>query len=340
MRYPKFLGKNQTIGACAPSFGCSENPYRARLNNAIKKFEAKGYSLKLSQSVYSLDHIRSASAQQRVKEFEDLYFDDNVHFIFSVGGGEVMNETMPYYNFEKIKRSTPKWFMGFSDNSWLAFALPTICDVAAIYGYNLPGFGSTVWHQSLSDCYNIITGTSLLQHNYDFYQLDDPKHTPGQELCTLNDIVPTCWKNLRGSDDVKMEGRLIGGCLDIMCSFPGTPFDNVKNFLEKYKNDGFVWFFESCDLNIISQLRSYWFLHQCGWFKYCKGIIIGRPYNRESAFGLTYEDILKEAFADDDFPIIYDADIGHLPPINTLITGSYVKIDLTNKKGTIETYLK
>ena len=46
-----------------------------------------------------------------------------------------------------------------------------------------------------------------------------------------------------------MEGRLIGGCMDVLTLFLGTEFDGVKAFAEKYQKDGILWFLEACDLN-------------------------------------------------------------------------------------------
>lgn len=44
-----------------------------------------------------------------------------------------MCEILPYIDFEKIRNSEPKWFLGYSDNTNLIFLLATLCDTAAIY---------------------------------------------------------------------------------------------------------------------------------------------------------------------------------------------------------------
>ena len=44
----------------------------------------------------------------------DSYLGDS-NAIISVGGGEVMNEILPYINFNKLKKAPHKFFMGFSD---------------------------------------------------------------------------------------------------------------------------------------------------------------------------------------------------------------------------------
>ena len=48
-----------------------------------------------------------------------------------------------------------------------------------------------------------------------------------------------------------MQGRLLGGCLDCLSNLAGTKYDKVAEFNEKYKEDGVIWFIESCDLSVM-----------------------------------------------------------------------------------------
>ena len=43
MRYPKFLGKRNTIGVCAPSFGCPDDPYYTIYIHGKKMFKKLGF---------------------------------------------------------------------------------------------------------------------------------------------------------------------------------------------------------------------------------------------------------------------------------------------------------
>ena len=66
--------------------------------------------------------------------------------------------------------------------------------------------------------------------------------------------------------------------MDCLVNFLGTEFDYVDEFNEKYKNDGIIWFLESCDLNVFAIRRAMWQMEKAGWFKYVKAFVIGRPY--------------------------------------------------------------
>ena len=88
--------------------------------------------------------------------------DDDVDVVISCAGGEVMCEMLPELNFNTISKLEPKWFMGYSDNTNLSFLLPTLCDVASIYGYHFPEFGMKQWHESVSDHYDLLMGKKLI----------------------------------------------------------------------------------------------------------------------------------------------------------------------------------
>ena len=95
MRYPEFLKPGGTIGLVAPSFGVSGFPYEDRFFYARKKFEDLGYRIVECGHLYGLKKGKSASARIRAREFTKMYLDDDIDFIVSVAGGELMMEILP-----------------------------------------------------------------------------------------------------------------------------------------------------------------------------------------------------------------------------------------------------
>lgn len=71
---------------------------------------------------------------------------------------KLMCEILDYIDFDKIKKSKPKWYMEYSDNSNFTFLLTTIAYVASIYGPCAPVFGMKPFHESLNDSINLLTG--------------------------------------------------------------------------------------------------------------------------------------------------------------------------------------
>ena len=339
MRYPDFLPENGTIGFIAPSFGCNIEPYRSAFKNALKKFHANGYLTKLGPNCFEGSGIGISNTPEKcAQEFMDAWQDNESNILMSCGGGELMCEILPYIDFEVIKNTPAKWFQGYSDNTNLAFLLATLCDTAAVYGPCAPAFGMEPWHPSLEDSFSILTGSAVSRsvtdaadsfsaHGYDLYEIESLKDEE-HPLVPYNVTQPVIRKRFP-DEDTSFSGRLVGGCLDILCMLCGTKYDQVKAFNERYADDGIIWFLEACDLNVLSIRRAIWQLDQAGWFSHVKGFLIGRPLNGEALFGLDQYDAVTKILGKYNVPILMDLDIGHLPPMMPLIEGSMadVKID-------------
>ena len=119
--------------------------------------------------------------------------------------------------------------------------------------------------------------------------------------------------------------------------YPGTPYDKVKEFNEKYKEDGIIWFLEACELNIMSIRRCIWMLKEAGWFQYVKGFLIGRPLCfGEEAFGIDQYRAVTDLLSEYHVPVIMDIDIGHLPPMMPIISGSTARITVKENEISIQ----
>ena len=87
--------------------------------------------------------------------------------------------------------------------------------------------------------------------------------------------------NATKGEPLALSGRTLGGCLDVLVSFPGTPYDRMRTFQAKYANDGIIWMLEPCDLNVTDIRRALWHLDHAGWFRTAKGFVFGRAKNAE-----------------------------------------------------------
>ena len=61
---------------------------------------------------------------------------------------------------------------------------------------------------------------------------------------------------------------------------------------------------------------------------------------RKSSSGISFEESVMDAVGDLEIPIIFDADIGHVPPQFSLINGAKADICSKNGKGKISFELK
>ena len=322
MRYPKFLQKDGTIGFVAPSFGCNIEPYRSSFQNALDRFKELGYGLDLGPNCFEGKGIGiSNTPKECAKELMEYYASEKNNVLMSCGGGELMCEVLSYMDFEALSKEEPKWYMGYSDNTNFTFLSTTLMDTAAIYGPCAPAFGMEPWHESLSDAWKLLCGEKDKVSGYDLWEKEGGKDEE-HPLLPYNVTEPTIIRRFP-DEDVSFSGRLIGGCMDCLVNLTGTRFDKVKEFTEKYKEDGFIWFLESCELNVMSIRRAIWQMKEAGWFSHVKGFLIGRPLCfGEEMFGCDQYQAVTDLLGEYQVPIIMDTDIGHLAPMMPIVSGS------------------
>ena len=327
MRYPAFLPQNGCIGYVAPSFGCATEPYRSAFDNTLRKLKALGFSADLGPNCHLAEGIGiSNTPQECARELMTWYEREQNQVLISCGGGELMCETLPYMDYSRIRAAAPKWFMGFSDNTNFTFLSATLCDTAAIYGPNAASFGMEPWHPAIIEALELLCGKRSSVHSFNRWEsegLRDEEHPFAPYHCTENTLIRKF-----PEEDVCMEGRLLGGCLDSLCNLVGTSFDQVKEFNERYREDGVIWFLEACDLDAVGIRRAIWQLYYAGWFDSAKGFLIGRPHNYGTqAFGLDQYEAVLGILRSLKVPVLMDLDIGHVPPMMPLICGGSARVE-------------
>lgn len=330
---PKYLKVNDIIGVTAVSDGVNEKEDINRFNNAEKNLNEKGYKVCFTENVFTADETgRSSDASTRIKQFDSLISNKDVSYIVAAKGGNFLNEMMPMVDFDKIKQN-PKWYQGYSDNTWLTYTITTKCDMMTIYGNNFGDYGMDIWHRSVSDNLEILEGNNIIQKSYDKYQENFGERITGLEGYNLDsDVIVKC-ENGNGTE---FSGRLLGGCLDVLVYIQGTKYDNTEAFIEKYKEDGIIWYLETFDFAGENLMMFLWKLKECGWFKYTKGFVFGRPLFFREGLGMNYEEAVKYALGDINVPIVFDTDIGHRGPRFTIVNGAKARVCYNNKKISLE----
>ena len=348
MRYPHFLPENGTIGFIAPSFGCSTEPYKSAFDNAQKKFAEKGYRCVCGPNAYKGTGIGiSAAPRECAEEFMEAWESRESDVIISCGGGELMCEILEHIDFERVKQAPAKWFQGYSDNTNLTFLLTTLCDTAAVYGPCAPSFGMEPWHESLEDAMGILTGKKWTEKGYLLYEtesLKDEEHPLVPYNCTQKRVIRSFVgkKDASGlctaeqTEEAAFSGRLIGGCMDCLVNLTGTSFDRVSEFAQKYRDDGFIWFLEACDLSVFAIRRAIWEMIHAGWFQHVKGFLIGRPLcSGQEMMGLDQYNAVTDLLSRFEVPVIMDLDIGHLPPQMPLVSGALADVNVKEQEFSI-----
>ncbi len=331
MIYPNFIKEGSTIGVGAPSSGIVEELKVNRLNRAIKNLEDKCFLIQETKDVRTDYKGCSAKSEVRAEELASLFLNKNIQMIICAAGGEFLLTMLSFFDFSVVKNN-PKWIQGYSDATGLLYVITTNLDIATIYASNFGEFGMVPWHESLDNNLEILKGNLVLQESFLKYEEYEESKT---EFFSYNLVHDVKWEVINGKKAL-IKGRLIGGCIDVLRELFGTRFDKTKEFLEKYKDDGIVWYFDNCELSSEDLIRVLWKFKDNGYFKYTKGIIFGRSGTYKSNLGISFYEAINGSLKDLGVPIVVDADLGHVAPRMTLINGAIVEISVEDKKGKVK----
>ena len=328
MIYPKFPKDSESIGICAPSAGVGHKleSFDASLNS-IRKL---GFNTLETESV-RIDDIRPADGHTRAEEYHSLIRNKDVSSIIAATGGEYNIEVLPYLDSELI-RQNPKWLCGYSDPTNILYYLTTKLDIASIYGFNAGTFDWNPLHRFQTNALEILRGNIIKQESFDYYDSDRSfgKTDFNMDTAVSWDLYMPA-KNEPVTDRQCFTGRLIGGCTDIITRLLGTPYDGTSDFVSRYKDDGFIWYFDTFEMSPISLYCSMLQFRYAGMFTNAKAVIIGRVMFPGDATDEEYIEHLKLAFP--DIPFIWGADIGHTKPCMTIINGSMGYLETENGKA-------
>ncbi len=322
MKYPGFLSKGDVIGVTGPSAGVTEATDRARFANARRRLEERGYRVVETPDTFMCDEQgRSAPAEQRVEEFNSLMEDPSVAAVYAASGGDYEFEMLPLMDWDLIE-SNPKWFQGYSDNTTLLFKITAEHDVATVYGGNYGDFGMEPWHPSVEQSLEFLEGRRTSQRSFARHAEGFADRVTGLE--PFREDADTVWVSPSG--DVRFEGRLIGGCMDVIDWFVRYDTADASGFVDRYGPDGVVWYLETYDMaedRIRTLLR---LMCDKGWLRDCTGFVFGRPLFYHG--GSPYNDAVMAEIGDLGVPAVFDADVGHKAPRMTFVNGAMAEFDV------------
>jgi muramoyltetrapeptide carboxypeptidase LdcA involved in peptidoglycan recycling len=344
MIYPEFIKPGEILGICAPSAGVGFK--LESFDMSLDTLHESGFITAETESVRN-DALPSAPAEIRGKEFNELFADKDIRAVMSASGGDYNIEMLPYIDQELVA-ANPKWFAGYSDPTSIEMLLTTRLDIATIYGVNAGAWDTQPLHQYQQNALDILTGDIPLQHSYDMWASSGFD----EELGCYNMDTPTEWTLLSPwngefveTDCLEVSGRLIGGCIDVIDWMLGTPYEDLKGFAERYKDDGLIWFFDNFELTPMQLMYAANKLNMMGLFDNAKAVIFGRVCFPREATDLDYLEQLERVFTGKDsagndlrVPIIWNADVGHTKPSFTLINGSlgHFRYEYGNAELTME----
>lgn len=337
IRYP-YLQAGTTIGITAPSSGVVVSLHHL-VKQAIGRLVAKGYQVQCCETVWTQRKAKSAPAEKRNDELNALLKDEKIGLILPPWGGELLIEIIDRIEYDQLQ---PKWIMGYSDVSVLLLAVTLKTGIATAHGVNLVDLRGEYSDETTAMWETVLTtgaGESVQQVSSKLFQKKWDHEHPSPCVFHLTEV--TKWLSTSKMNVVHMQGRLLGGCIDVIRHLIGTQFGDVRNFQHEFLHgEPILWYLENCELSVTDLRRSLIQMKLAGWFEHCSGILFGRSEVNNPKGGYEVLDVYRELTEEINIPIVYDIDCGHVPPQMTFINGAEAVVEIINGKATMTQLFK
>jgi muramoyltetrapeptide carboxypeptidase len=296
---PPALRPGDTVGIIAPASNVKETDLQA----GCEALRRAGYKPFYFDSILERDLYFAGTADRRTDELHEMFERAEVRAIVCARGGYGANYLLQKLDLKKIT-DHPKIFVGYSDvtsllshfvdSGFITFHGPMVAkDWAHSGGVNLDTWVAALSQQS---------GWSI----------------PVDE-------------NVVALAEGEAEGRLYGGCLSILVSSLGTPYE--------IKTDGTVLFLEDIAAKPFQIDRMLMQLKLAGKLDNVRGLIFGEMLDcaQTSNQDYTLPEVITRVIRDLRIPVAYGLKSGHVTSNNiTLPLGVNVRLQAGTNKVTID----
>ena len=279
--------------------------------------------------------------QARAEDLMEAFLDPSIKGIFSSIGGDDSIRLLPYIDFNIITQN-PKVFLGFSDTTVTHF----ICLKAGLRSFYGPALMTAFAENVEMHTYSIQGIKKVLFSNEIIGEL--PQNSEGwtKELLDWSNpsnqhiprkLNPAVERNFIGDSGNAVQGRLIGGCIEVLQFINGT---HLWPDLETWNNG--ILFLETSEESVepVILARALRNLAAQGILKKINGILFSKPGGKNifaDRFVEYDKAILRilEEYGIQKIPVVTNMDFGHTDPMWTLPYGCLTKIDPLRQSVTL-----
>ena len=275
----------------------------------------------------------------RAEDLMAAFADPGVDGIIATIGGDDSIRLLPYLELNVI-RNNPKVFMGYSDTT----VTHCVCRAAGLVSFYGPSFMSGFAENTGMFPYMVDSVRRTLFESAPIGSL--PQNESGWTVEHL-DWVPSnqsvarqlnpCTGWIFHQQEGVVEGRLFGGCVEVLDWLRGTPVFPSADSL-----DGAILFLETSEeapppAMLEQFIRS---LAAMDCLQPLAGILLGRPGGQiDPATFPAYADTLcrtvREEYGLCELPIVSNMDFGHTDPMMVLPLGVRMRIDSERRELSI-----
>ncbi len=290
MIVPKSLVKGDIVSVIAPASAFDEDSfYRGKA-----ELEGSGFKVSYRADIFNREGYLAGSDVRRSNELHEAFSDERAKAIICARGGYGSMRLLPTL---KCDIFAEKIFVGCSDITALLNVFVERFGLICFHGPMLAGeYGISDDKKAFSDLLDMLTGNRTYPFSY---------HSP----------------NITRISNGTATGKLLGGCLSLLVSLLGTPWDfdysNAILFIEDISEAAY-----SIDRMLTQLLLS-------GKLQHVRGIVFGEMTNCTSP-DRPMKQIIKDILSPLKIPILYGFASGHSNASFTLPLGAEVFLDADN----------
>lgn len=296
LRTPTYLQRGDSIVILAPAGGLSNK--RKIIDKAKTLAEGWGLHVVYGAHLFKESGHFSASDTERAEDFQKALDDPSIKAIWAARGGYGTVRILDRLDFTAFKQR-PKWVIGYSD-------------ITALHSH-IHNLGIETMHAMM--------GTSFAEDPIQIVQtVSSFKKMLFGERTTYS--LVSSKENREGH----AKGQLVGGNLAILASVLGSK--------SQMNTTGKILFIEEIGEYKYSIDRMLQSLKRAGFFEKCTGLVVGDISNiktNTTKWGSAIEQLILDAVAAYDFPVLFNFPAGHEPDNRALILGRSIDLSVTKE---------
>ena len=286
MHKPRHLKRGALIGVVAPA----GNVEPERLQAGVEAIRAEGFEVELSANLFASNGYLAGDAKQRADDLSVFFRRRDIDAIFCARGGFGSIQLLPHLSSELGQHS--KIFVGYSDITVLLNWLRQFCGMVTFHAPMVAmDMARGLGPRSKAHFWKVLTG-ELREWKVDLGEIIQPG---------------------------RVEGELIGGCLSMVVTTLGTPYE--------IDTRGKILFLEDVGEKPYRIERMLTQLKMAGKFDQVAGVLFGDFTDCEGDGPRDIRQIITELTGGAGYPVVMGMNAGHGPENLALPFGTPTVLD-------------